>query len=53
MTSLKLGTSGLRGLVSELVGLPAYSHVRAFCAMIAEEGCKSEESWLGKSGQRA
>lgn len=38
MTSLKFGTSGLRGLVSELVGLPAYSHVRAFCAMIAEDG---------------
>ena len=38
MTSLKFGTSGLRGLVSELVGLPAYSHVRAFCAMVAEDG---------------
>lgn len=38
MTSLKFGTSGLRGLVTELVGLPAYSHVRAFCAMIAEDG---------------
>ncbi|WP_441523947.1 phosphomannomutase [Bosea sp. TAB14] len=37
MTSLKFGTSGLRGLVSELVGLPAYSHVRAFCAMIRED----------------
>ncbi len=38
MTSLKFGTSGLRGLVTELVGLPAYSHVRAFCAMIGEDG---------------
>lgn len=38
MTSLKFGTSGLRGLVSELVGLPAYSHVRAFCSMIGEDG---------------
>jgi phosphomannomutase len=37
MTSLKFGTSGLRGLVTELVGLPAYSHVRAFCSMIAED----------------
>lgn len=37
MSSLKFGTSGLRGLVTELVGLPAYSHVRAFCAMIAED----------------
>ncbi|PZO03515.1 MAG: phosphomannomutase [Hyphomicrobiales bacterium] len=38
MTSLKFGTSGLRGLVTELVGLPAYSHVRAFCAVIGEDG---------------
>lgn len=38
MTSLKFGTSGLRGLVTELVGLPTYSHVRAFCAMIGEDG---------------
>jgi phosphomannomutase len=38
MTSLKFGTSGLRGLVTELVGLPAYSHVRAFCAMVGEDG---------------
>ncbi|HEV7256387.1 MAG TPA: phosphomannomutase [Bosea sp. (in: a-proteobacteria)] len=38
MASLKFGTSGLRGLVTELVGLPAYSHVRAFCAMIGEDG---------------
>ena len=34
MTSLKFGTSGLRGLVTELVGLPAYTYVRAFCAMM-------------------
>lgn len=38
MTSLKFGTSGLRGLVTELVGLPTYSHVRAFCAMLHEDG---------------
>lgn len=38
MNSLKFGTSGLRGLVSELAGLPAYSHVRACCAMIVEDG---------------
>lgn len=37
MTSLKFGTSGLRGLVSELVGLPTYGHVRAFCAMLCED----------------
>ncbi|KRE11263.1 phosphomannomutase [Bosea sp. Root381] len=38
MTSLKFGTSGLRGLVTDLVGLPVYSHARAFCAMIDEDG---------------
>lgn len=38
MTSLKFGTSGLRGLVTELVGLPTYAHVRAFCAMLREDG---------------
>jgi phosphomannomutase len=37
MTSLKFGTSGLRGLVTELVGLPTYAHVRAFCAMLLED----------------
>ncbi|MGX1740386.1 phosphomannomutase [Bosea sp. NPDC055353] len=37
MTSLKFGTSGLRGLVKELVGLPTYAHVRAFCAMLQDD----------------
>ncbi len=37
MTSLKFGTSGLRGLVTELVGLPTYAHVRAFCAMLQDD----------------
>lgn len=37
MTSLKFGTSGLRGLVTELVGLPTYGYVRAFCAMLRED----------------
>ncbi|WP_310201497.1 phosphomannomutase [Ancylobacter sp. 3268] len=40
VSSLKFGTSGLRGLVTDLVGLPAYSFVRAFCAMIAEIGAE-------------
>nr|WP_312893318.1 phosphomannomutase [Ancylobacter sonchi] len=39
-SSLKFGTSGLRGLVVDLVGLPAYSFTRAFCAMIAEDGAE-------------
>lgn len=37
MSSLKFGTSGLRGLVTELVGLPTYTHVRAFCAVLQED----------------
>lgn len=37
MSSLKFGTSGLRGLVTELVGLPTYAHVRAFCAVLLED----------------
>lgn len=37
MSSLKFGTSGLRGLVTELAGAPAYSHVRAFCAVLSED----------------
>lgn len=36
-TSLKFGTSGLRGLVTELAGLATYAHVRAFCAMLQED----------------
>lgn len=38
MSSLKFGTSGLRGLVVELVGAPAYAYARAFCEMIREDG---------------
>ncbi|MCO5089968.1 phosphomannomutase [Bosea sp. (in: a-proteobacteria)] len=37
MSSLKFGTSGLRGLVTELTGLPAYAHLRAFCAVLRED----------------
>ncbi|MBK9080715.1 MAG: phosphomannomutase [Rhizobiales bacterium] len=37
-SSLKFGTSGLRGLVTELVGAPAYAYTRAFCEMIREDG---------------
>lgn len=50
MTSLKFGTSGLRGLVTELVGLPTYSHVRAFCAMLREGGAvkAGEEVLIGR-----
>lgn len=33
-SSLKFGTSGLRGLVTDLAGLPAYRYARAFAEMI-------------------
>lgn len=36
--SLKFGTSGLRGLVSELNGVPAYAYTRAFAEMLKEDG---------------
>lgn len=49
MTSLKFGTSGLRGLVTELVGLPSYAHTRAFCAMMAEDsGAGRGEVLIGR-----
>ncbi len=35
---LKFGTSGLRGLVIELVGWPAYAHALAFCRSMIESG---------------
>ncbi len=37
-TSLKFGTSGLRGLVTDLNGLPAYAYTRAFAALLQEDG---------------
>ena len=43
MVSLKFGTSGLRGLVTELVGLPTYAHVRAFCAVLQEDRAAGRE----------
>ncbi|WP_273792599.1 phosphomannomutase [Brucella anthropi] len=37
-TSLKFGTSGLRGLADELNGLPAYAYSLAFVEMLSETG---------------
>ena len=37
-TSLKFGTSGLRGLADELNGLPAYAYSLAFVGMLSEDG---------------
>ena len=36
-SSLKFGTSGLRGLVTDLNGPPAYAFARAFSEMIKED----------------
>jgi phosphomannomutase len=37
-SSLKFGTSGLRGLVTELNGTPAFAYTRAFAEMLKEDG---------------
>lgn len=37
-SSLKFGTSGLRGLVAELNGVPAFAYTRAFAEMLKEDG---------------
>ena len=37
-SSLKFGTSGLRGLVVELNGVPAFSYTRAFAELLKEDG---------------
>lgn len=38
-SSLKFGTSGLRGLADELDGAPAYRYVRAFIEVMRARGC--------------
>jgi phosphomannomutase len=40
--TLKFGTSGLRGLVSELNGLPAYTYTLAFVRMLIDRGASYE-----------
>lgn len=47
MTSLKFGTSGLRGLVSELLGAPAYAYTRAFCEVMRERGHDKDATGKG------
>lgn len=36
--SLKFGTSGLRGLVTDLNGVLAYAYTRAFAEMLKDDG---------------
>lgn len=42
-SSLKFGTSGLRGLVVELNGVPAYAYARAFAEVLKGEGSVAAE----------
>ncbi len=42
MNSLKFGTSGLRGLVTELVGWPSYAYAGAFFRSVAAGGASRE-----------
>ncbi|WP_230532345.1 phosphomannomutase [Microvirga roseola] len=37
-SSVKFGTSGLRGLVTDLCGVPAYAYTRAFAEMLKQDG---------------
>lgn len=41
-SSLKFGTSGLRGLAVELAGLPAYSYAQAFAEVLKEDSPVTE-----------
>lgn len=49
-TSLKFGTSGLRGLVDELNGLPAYAYTLAFVEMLSKAGKlqKGDKVFVGR-----
>ncbi|MHB2208321.1 phosphomannomutase [Methylobacterium sp. CM6257] len=42
MSSLKFGTSGLRGLVTDLVGGPSYAYARAFFRSVSADGSRRE-----------
>jgi phosphomannomutase len=42
VSSLKFGTSGLRGLVTDLVGGPSYAYARAFFASVSAAGDNRE-----------
>ncbi len=43
-SSLKFGTSGLRGLVVELDGVPAFAYTRAFAELLKEDGSAASGS---------
>ena len=48
MSSLKFGTSGLRGLVTDLVGRPSYDHTRAFLAALRSDLAPGSPVLIGR-----
>lgn len=48
MSSLKFGTSGLRGLVTDLVGQPSYAYAAAFFASVGGEVGSGREVVIGR-----
>lgn len=48
MTSLKFGTSGLRGLVTDLVGWPSFAHTKAFLLSAAATAGSDRTVLIGR-----
>ncbi|SFU76031.1 phosphomannomutase [Methylobacterium sp. 174MFSha1.1] len=48
MSSLKFGTSGLRGLVTELVGQASFAYAAAFFASVGKEAGANREVVIGR-----
>ncbi|MGI3900112.1 MAG: phosphomannomutase [Janthinobacterium lividum] len=48
MSSVKFGTSGLRGLVVDLVGQPTYDHTRAFVSALRTELAPGSPVLIGR-----
>ena len=48
MSSLKFGTSGLRGLVADLVGWPSYAYAGAFLRSVGATSCASRTVVIGR-----
>ena len=48
MSSLKFGTSGLRGLVTDLVGWPSYAYAGAFFRSVGATSCASRTVVIGR-----
>lgn len=48
MSSLKFGTSGLRGLVTDLIGGPGYAYALAFLNYLKSEDTSSRQIFIGR-----